>query len=520
MLLYLYIIILSFFIMNTFNSHISEINDFWESLLKDLPFKLIISWYIQENDNFVNQEFFLNKENVNEIYITNILEEVRVKLEEFKNIKNALKNEINLSEIEKKFLLQVLNTSWFELVRFKNSIYLEAEKAWLQITKEDRKKYSKRSNTIQRVLHWIKVSDNPFEINEIFNKLESIYINYNEKLSPEEIEIFSSFFKDFNRDLPNQISTSEILKDENIEDDNEGENQNIIKSNLILKKTISIDNVKKIFDLLIELYWLDWWKSDIWNYLNFGVSKDYKLIKIPKKKKNITIKKLLELIDHEISIHAIRWYNTNETTKKNYPHYVEAEEWFAKLSTYLLYDNLENIKIEPSISLISTLIAENYDWEKTYEILKIYFKLRSKKWDSIELIEQKARDRMLRIKKFLSLNEKWAAWKDVSYFRWEEQIQDHLLKEDDIKWFIKNFYFSKLSLKDLEIVDNFKELLEYEENKLIYPLWIWKILLNKLIWEKIFLKDLKEKDLRFKAINNLRFWVKKKIVEILNIINK
>lgn len=495
--------------MNSFNYQIWEIDTFAESLKSDLSFKLSIASYIEENDKFINQNFFWNNENVNDDYIKKVLFEIWEKLKKFKTIKNAIKIDENLQSLEKKFLLQVINKSWFELIRFKNSIYLEAEKAWFKLTEEERKKYLKKTNTIQRVLYWSKVSDNLFEIDEIFNKLQSLYIESSEKLTPEDKEMLSGFFKDFGKDL----------SDKQLQNSIKDKNKNEKKDNEILKNKISIDNVKKIFDLIIELYWLNWWKAKIWNYLNFAVSKNKKLIKIPQSKKNITIKKLLELIDHEIWVHAIRWFNTEKTLKKNYSHYVEAEEWFAKISTSLLYENLGNINIEASHSLISSLISENYNWEKTYDLLKVYYKLISEEWDTIEEIEKEALNRMLRIKKFFSLKEKWAAWKDVSYFRWEKQVLEHLLKEDDIEWFIRKFYFSKLSLKDLEIVDSFKELLEYKENELVYPIWLWKILLNKIIWEKMILKELKEKDLRFKAIDNLSFWVKRKIVEILNFIN-
>lgn len=502
--------------MNTFNYQIWEIDNFSESLKKDLPFKLGISWYIKENDNFINQDYFWCAENINDDYIIELIKEAWEKLEKFKIIKKALKSDTNLSEIEKKFLLQVLNSSWFELVRFKNSVYLEAEKAWFKISEKDRKKYVKRLSSIERVLFWDRVSDRPPEIEEILNKLQSLYNRNNDRLTEGEKDLFSSFFKDFNRDLSIQHSIN--LEGKEIKDNQKKEWKNKTKNNPILKKDIPVEKVKEIFDLVLELYWIEWWNSEVWNFLTFSANKNKKLLTIPESRETITVETLLGLIDHEIWVHAIRSYNKDKTLKKDYLHYLEAEEWFARLSKSLFYDDLENVNVEVSIHLISSFIAENYDWKKTYELLKIYYKLSWKKWAKVEQIEQKAQDRMLRVKKYFSLNEKWSIWKDVDYYRWEKKIQKHLLKENDIEWFIKKFYFSKLSLEDLEIVENFRELLDYKENQLIYPIWIWKILFKKLSWEKVFLKDLKEKDLRFKAIDNLSFWVKRKIIEILNLI--
>lgn len=496
--------------MTDFNSELRIIEDFSTNLEKNLSIKLIISEYIQENDIFLNKDFFVNIENVNDKYINNILNNVSKKLEEFKKIKINLKNNENISEIERKFLLQVLNRRWFELIKLQNSIFFEAEKAWYKLNEYKRNKYIRNVNLIERILYWKKVSDNPWEVDLVFNKLFSSYKKNWARLNEEEREKFSFFFSDFNKSLKNYSLTEKKEKKEKKENiDNE-----------ILKNDISIEKVQRIFDLVIELYWLDWWKTEIGNYLVFWVSTDDKIIKIPKNKKNITIKKLLELIDHEIWVHAIRWYNTNNTLKSYYLHYAEAEEWFAKLSNSLFNKNLDELDVDAGIALISTFIAENYDWEKTNELLKIYFKLSLKKELSEEEIEKKAKDRMLRVKKHYSLKEKWAYLKDASYYRWEKQIIELLLNEKDIKWFLKKFYFSKLAIKDLENVKQFKEKLDINEDELIYPLWIWKILYKKLIWERITLEELRNWDPRFEAIDWISIDVKRKIIEILNMILK
>lgn len=489
-----------------FNSQLNLIEDFSNSIKNDVWIKLSISEYINENEQFLNKDFFKKIENVNDEYIEWILENVSKKLIEFKKIKIKLKMDKSLSPEEKTFLLQILNNTWFELIRLQNSIYLEAEKAWYKLSKNDRKKYVKNIYLINFALNWKEFSTNQDEINAIFKHLFTLYNQNWDNLTTKEKNIFFDFCKNFWRKIPTKKDINKKNKQEN----------NDLKDFLYNK--IEIEKVKEIFEKVLKLYWLDWWKSEIWNFPNFWVNKKSKKIKIPKNIKSITIKKLLELIDHEIWVHAIRWYNQNKTLKVNYDHYVEAEEWFAKLSTSLFNNDLEDVEVEIWKSAVSTFIAENYDWENTYELLKIYYKLNIEEKLTPEEIELKAKDIMLRKKKFLSLKEKWALRKDVSYYRWEQKILNYLLEEDDIKSFIKKFYFSKLSLKDLEYVDYFKEKLDIDEDELIYPLWIWKIIYKKLLWKKVTLEKLRQWDPRFEAIDNISFWVKRKIIEILEII--
>jgi hypothetical protein len=196
---------------------------------------------------------------------------------------------------------------------------------------------------------------------------------------------------------------------------------------------------------------------------------------------------------------------------------LEWEEWFAVICELLFDKKLEEIEVEPTIHHITTFIAENFDWKKTLELLKIYFKLLHPNWSEDEL-ENNARDRLFRIKRFVSLKEKWANRKDVSYTRWIIEIEDYLKIADNEqkKEFIEDFYFSRLSLNDQKLVKEFRHKLWINENELRYPLWIWKILYKKLNGDKIYLSKLKEEDFRFNNIEKLEWNIKRKLVEILS----
>lgn len=57
---------------------------------------------------------------------------------------------------------------------------------------------------------------------------------------------------------------------------------------------------------------------------------------------------------------------------------------------------------------------------------------------------------------------------------------------------MRDFYFSKLSFTDIGLVNEFRKI-AIDEKELRYPLWIWKIIYKKLLWEKVTLSWLKRR---------------------------
>lgn len=452
--------------------------------------------YLKQEDTFINEDFFWkDKKEINETDIKEVLEKIEKKLDEIKKLKWDLK-ELELSEVEKKFILNSLNTAWLKFIMFKSSIYLEAEKAWYKLSIEDRHKYLNTVNKLQNIFYWPEISENTEESGEILYSLQDLLDKNTTKVSTEEAKTFQNFIDSF--DIP-KIKLKE--------------NKDNLKDRFISKETF-----EKIFNMLLDLYDLDWWKLSIENVDNFSVKKDEKLIRCPESKLETTpLKRIFQLIDHEIWTHAIRGYNTNKTTQTTWEWYLEWEEWFATMSELLFDNTIDEISVSPTIHHITTFIAENRNWDETKEIFEIYFKLT---WLSEEKAKIEALDRMLRVKRFVSLNEIWANRKDVSYTRWQKQIVDFFQKanEETRKEFLKDFYYSKLSLEDVSLVKEFRESLRVDESELRYPLWIWKILYKKLSDEKIFLSSMQEGDFRFANIEKLEFSTKRKIINILNLI--
>lgn len=487
---------------NIFQSQISKVNDIKSGY--GSPLSWIIK-YIENQEWFINENFFWNNKIITQTIIDEKLNEFDKKLLEIKKLKKETLL-LKLSEVEKKFLINSLNITGLKYILFKNSIYLEAEKYWFDLTQNDRKKYLKNINRLQDIIYGPEISSIDSEKEAILDNLKDFFLDNESKLSQDEKQIFASFLSWFEVNLDIwKTSKSEDIQDK------------------LTKTFISKDTFTKIFNIILDIYNLDGWNISIEKVWNFSVRKEKKQIVCPESKIETThLKRLFQIIDHEVWVHAIRWYNTDKTIKTSWEWYLEAEEWFATLTELLFDKNLDEIKLKPTLHHITTFIAENFNAEQTKNILKIYYKMFFPDWTSQEKIDKESQDRTLRIKRFVSLKEKWANRKDVSYTRWQSQIVKFLQSSNnqDILSFEKDFYFTKLSFDDIWLVNEFRENLDIDNNELRYPLWIWKILYKKFLWEKIFLRDLQEEDFRFKNIEKITFWVKRKIIKILQVLRK
>lgn len=466
--------------------------------------------YIQnEDDLYVNQDFFKWKNVVSQNNIDELIEIFDIKLSEIKNLKKEVYDS-DLKEVEKKFLINSLNWAGLKYMIFKSAVFLEAEKSGFTLTEEQRNFYLRRVTKLQSMVYSPEISSIDSEKESVLEELNSLYWTNNSKLEEWEKNTYLEYLKILWYTWTNYAIRINLWNKES-------------KDNLS-EIFLSKEKVIELFEMLIDLYDLKWWTvfvdDKVWN---FSVKKEKKQLIVPESKLEKTpIKRLLQLFDHEVWVHMIRWFNSSKTLNTNGDWYLEAEEWIATLTELMFDKKIDDISVEPTIHHITTYVAENFDFDNTIKFLELYYKLLKPKNTSDDDIKKEALDRALRIKRFVSLKDKWANRKDVSYTRWQTQVFDYFQNNDsETKWqFIKDFYFAKLSFEDIWLVKEFRESLWVEENELRYPLWIWKILYRKLLWEKVTLALFQEEDFRFQLIEKLSFSVKRKIISILNIIKK
>lgn len=485
--------------LKNFLSNIQDIKK-WES-------NNLFWWIITYNSNNVALEFFP------EWIVTN--ETIFQKIQEFEKMENQLNKILKelqwseLSDVEIDFVQNIIETMFYQIQYFKKSIYFEAEKSGqFSFSPEEQEKLLKEINNLQNLVYGEEISKNPEEVQMILNEISQKFLKNQENLSDEEKNIIEGFFEKFNYKLPkkskNTLPENHILKNTFFGSKNPKENKE------------KINDFIQIIGKIFELYGLDDWQIDISeDKTNFSVSYSENKIFVPKTKITTTsIFRLLQLIDHEIGVHTIRGHNTNHSLQTTGPNYLDYEEWLATHSEMSFENEISEIWWNITEHHITTFIAENYNANDTEKILQIWYKINGSK-----NYEKDASNRMKRVKRFVSWKLPGANRKDVSYTRGNIEISQKLLNmnNDERKIFLKDFYFSKLSLKDQKFTPYFREIFGDKNHK--YPIWVGKILFKKLMWEKIFFEEFMNRDWRF-VENDIKFNTKRKIVKILKILEK
>lgn len=407
----------------------------------------------------------------------------------------------DLTDWQKNFLNNITTTMREHLKCFQNAIFLEAEKCGIELSDADRQKYLNEVNRLQNDYYGPEISEIPEEKALVGEQLEEIFQKNKEKISHEERVIFEKFLQKsgFNQENPKKEKSSEVtLRKEKSED---------------LKQIFLGESaIVEILEMVLDLYEMRDWAVEVnENRKMFAVHYDAKKIILPKNKLSSTsLFRLLELMDHEIGVHAIRGVNTLATLQIAGMSYLPHEEGMAATAEDMLVHDMATIEPKITHHHLISFIAENLDSTETEQMLKIYFQL-----TDAPGYDKMAHDWTMRIKRFMSHKMPGANRKDVSYSRGNRDIVEKLtsLSDDERKKFFQDYYFSKLSFNDHKFLPELRKLFPESEQNSLYPQWVGKILFRKLIGEKIFFQDFTKKDGRF--VHNVNSETQRKIVKIL-----
>jgi len=479
-----------------------------------------------------------------------------------------------LTNGEKKFLLSNIENILTRMDLVLKWIYIEAEKWWYKLDKEQRDSLKQEIQELSYKIRWPKVSDVP---HEKFLVLKNIHDKYNEKkdvLTEEEQNTISQFFERFG------ISSYFNMLD----NDDNTENKSTEKGIKLDWVTINLDKYVYIIKMILEkIYWIPcvfvskwqdfrtWekisknsydedenivlinWDSDDYDVNKFfeknNILEKFRITIDPKKwnlsasawnlnvpykqsYKNMNITKFLSLIEHELK-HVIRARKSSEALPVNIDKKIdnislskqekwfkeyeatEIEEWITKFSEEAVYQNIEDMQADVSIWHIATFIWENYCYDEWKELLKIYLKL---DWNDEENAEKTSDIKIRRVKRFFPLDEPGAYWKDTLYYRSKKNIIELVQlcqKNKDpkkLEELAKTAYMAKLWWEDIEKFQDMIKSMTPEKSYDEIPYEIWKIIYTKLSGES--LKDMEKKDIRF-SINQLNTQQKRVLVEIL-----
>jgi len=343
----------------------------------------------------------------------------------FENIKKYLNkiNEIKADKEENQIIKELLKWSleyWLNILEItKKWLIFEIEKAWFEsnLTVDGKQKIINKIKKLEEKTFWWEIKNNPEEVVLVYEYLKNKFdLNIN-KLTKSEQKKYLDFLNIAKKYLAIEYKESDFNTNKKVEYNNKED---------FLNKDIKRESYVKILQYVFDLLKLDIeviveerasiydWEKHLW---------------IPKNKNYdyLTIKRLLELISHEIEAHTINLRNNQKLIWKfRSAANLEKEEWVAMTMEKLLnWQNIDKIWIPQHFPKV--FMWEILNWDELKEFLYLNNKIEDDKWYAW---------RFFRLKRNYDLNLPWVQHKDTSYWRWVLKTIKFLkeLKEEKEKW--------------------------------------------------------------------------------------
>lgn len=487
------------------------------------------------------------------------------------DIKTQVEQDSVLTEQEKLFLLNNIDSILTRMKLILKWIYIEAEKWWYKIGKKERESLKEEIQELSSQIRWPRVSDVPHEKFLVLKSFADKFNQNMDKLTSKQQKLAKSFLAKFGAK-----KYFDMMPDE----------ETLIWSDKgnKLTWTIKLDKyvyaIKMILEKIygIPCVFVSKWKDfsdgsdiainsfdkdndivlinpdcddyELWEFKRQNNIGEKFCINIDPNKKNLSawagvlnipytqnyktmdITRFLSLIEHELK-HVIRSRKSVESLpldidKKidNIPvseqdrwfkelDSTDIEEWITKFSEEAVSQDIQDMKVDVWIWHIATFIAENYDYNHAKQILKIYLML---DWNDETSAEKQADVRIRRVKRFFPLDEPGAYGKETIYYRSKKNVIDLVQQwqrdnnKKELKEEAKKAYMAKLWKVDMDTYQDMIKSMSTKESYNEIPYEIWKIIYTKLSWESLI--DMEKKDIRF-SINKLNAQQKRALVEIL-----
>lgn len=494
--------------------------------------------------NYISSKFFPNKKEITQYDIEERLVVIQSAIKWYKNLKNIIQDDQNLTPNLKKFTIKRLQENLNKSEIAKKSIFFEAEKYGYDILFEGsifeikknndkinkiwfseefnkkKKKYLKDIDILQTNIYWPKISEVKEEKDLVMSLCNEKYQRNKSKLSVEEQTIFNDFLNKFKENI--------IF--------NEMKNTKKLPS----RWTLSMENIMKWTEHIKKSFYPDINRWQVKEEGKTGYSAPYetKNREYPNKEED-NFNKILTTIWHEDAGHMVRWDNQEKSWLIIAGAWYEnIEEWITKLNEWLLKYWLDDYPLIPNNTFISVFIWENYNFEDTYKLIRILKKINIDGEITKEDEEKISKDSLnlsQRVKWYYPRDEKWSNRKDVIYFRWERKIIEYLksLPDDEAraKWYRKAMS-AKVSFEDIFTIDVLLEELgtsieNTNTNKLVDKIfnvklekWAWAFSrkIKPETWTSNLDENLLNWDFRFNWMEECSMKEKKAIIELFNIV--
>lgn len=453
--------------------------------------------------------------NAQEIY-TKTLSKLQIKKQKIAEFKEILSQQWDLSP-RMKILKWTLDYVWWIVDLTITWLPFEWEKMWIPhwLSEQQISQRVQQLEEIEANLFWGNVRDNQFEIHWSIKMLEKDLRKWKQNLTPEELKRFKWY-----------ITTLKGLADKDYEKTptQRARKNSTDQYKKLLWKKVSREDYVRIFELVLEIYWIDKpvivreWLSSIYD------SDEWLLIPAGKADETRSLYNVLQLIKHEIESHYINLVNNEKVLWSfKWGKNLDKEEWLATIAeTIWEIPSIESLR-SIWLAIPAILLWELLNWEEFKDFYTLYYKVL---WSSASVNAM-----LLRRKRNYPMNYKWVQHKDTTYSRWKRQIADFIAWW----WDLHDLFVWKVGLQDIETA---KQIINWEWIKLKYPILIWEILFFLLTEKKIkkskwqykwrnikrdFLAYIKRRypfQIPTEWVEQLNTTNKRKIIEILNLLEK
>ncbi len=290
-------------------------------------------------------------------------------------------------------------------------------------------------------------------------------------------------------------------------------------------ESVSAQQIKEIMENTMQLY-QDYQKRNfqselpVWDVKidsekkNMDVESSSQSISLPSKSR--TREAVIKVwVGHELEKHWLSGANTSKFLGKSFkwPGYLDFEEWMAKIHEAFVVgkisnlDDIKNLAEKPGIGLLTVFVCENYPREKALEIMNLYSRMGAGTNNPEVLVDRR--------KRFVADNLPWASIKDAVYYRGQKKVIELLIQWGTLEEAVKQFESMNMKLwaQDLPKLETLKTELGIKEWEITLPLFLSKVIFDKLMYGKGSQKD--AKNLFSDNKPKLTFAEKRKLVKII-----
>ena len=377
-----------------------------------------------------------------ELELNHKIWEIDFSLDELNNLGNLNEDE----NIKKELLISSLKYARNNLEMALIWLPFELEKAWVNIDLSDEEVEDrvKKIENLEVESFWWKISENPKEMEMIYEFMKSNFDEFKSNLSIKE----RNEYKDYLFKIEDEIKSKtnyEFWYDYKKPKVNK-------KTHDALKLEMWRDDYKKIFESIPKIMSSDKEvevSDQYWSFFDW----DKWYIPGNEKYEKKSLQYILSTAVHE-AFHLtteMLWKENVDWTRWGW--YLEREEWMAVYLEYL-------IKWEESLVWLwepRLLVWELFEWKETEKFIELHNKLNP----------ARASWNILRNKRNYPMNYKWWQHKDSSYWRWLRQIKEILEWENKNDISKKSLFMGKMNFDFLKKHwDNYKANIP---KKVLYP---------------------------------------------------